>query len=164
MRSLSLLNNVQTDKALRFQNALHAILDQAIEADYAVLGNIQLLNAKRGTLQIVAQRGFDLAFLQHFESVFVDDGCCCARVLSKKARVVISDVTKDPDFSPYVPIAQASGFRAVQSTPLFQRGVFRGVLSTHFPDVHHLSDHAIATLDDCAEAIVALLESGIDSV
>lgn len=145
-------------QSTRFQNSLHQILDDAIEADYAVLGNIQFFSDRLGVLQIVAQRGFDLAFLQYFENVRVDDGCACGRAFAERRRVMVSDITEDFDFAPHLSIARASGFCAVQSTPFFQHGVFRGVLSTHFPDVHHLSGQAIATLDRCAADIVALLE------
>jgi GAF domain-containing protein len=48
--------------------------------------------------------------------------------------VVITDVTTDPGFAPHRDIAQASGFRAVQSTPLVnQSGHLVGMLSTHYP-------------------------------
>lgn len=84
--------------------------------------------------------------------------------MSQKRRVIISDVTKDIEFARHVSIAKANGFRAVQSTPFFHNGNFLGVLSTHFPDVHQLSANASATLDECASDIVALLDSGIESL
>ena len=43
------------------------------------------------------------------------------------------DTETDPDFAPSRAIAASSGFRAVQSTPLFGRGgELLGMLSTHF--------------------------------
>lgn len=157
MTSPSAIANASASRSEILQNALHRLLDAAIEADYAVLGNIQLFNPQLGTLQIVAQRGFDLEFLQHFETVRADDGCSCGRALSQKRRVVVSDITQD---APYLSIAKASGYRAVQSTPLCSNGVLLGVLSTHFPDVHQLSGNATAALDELAVEIAHLLDTG----
>jgi len=48
--------------------------------------------------------------------------------------VVIADITTDPGFAPHRDIALASGFYAVQSTPLVTRaGHHVGMLSTHYP-------------------------------
>lgn len=146
----------QPDRA-RLEQCLYKILDSAIEADYALLGNIQLLNTKSAALQIVAQRGFDLTFMNHFEFVRGYDGSACARAFAEKQRVMIPDITDDASFASHRSVAQASGFRAVQSTPVFSRGVVRGVLSTHFPAVHRLSDTASAKLDACATQIGMLI-------
>src|SRR5262249_21760832 len=53
---------------------------------------------------------------------------------SNMPRVVITDVTTDRGFAPHREIALASGFRAVQSTPLVNwAGHLGGMLSTHYP-------------------------------
>jgi hypothetical protein len=50
------------------------------------------------------------------------------------AQTVIIDVTTDPYFAPHRAMAAASGFRAVQSTPLADKaGRVVGVVSTHYP-------------------------------
>jgi len=40
--------------------------------------------------------------------------------MQRRERVIIEDVLADPDFEPHREIAASAGFRAVQSTPLFQ--------------------------------------------
>ena len=48
--------------------------------------------------------------------------------------MVIVDVDLDVQFAPHRDIAAASGFRAVQSTPLVDgTGRLLGVVSTHYP-------------------------------
>jgi hypothetical protein len=63
-----------------------------------------------------------------------DDRSACGRAADRGAQLVITDVTTDPGFGPHREIAAASGFRAVQSTPLTdQAGRVVGVVSTHYP-------------------------------
>ena len=71
--------------------------------------------------------------MEYFADV-TDDGSACGRAARHHAQVVITDVTTDPGFAPHREIALASGFRAVQSTPLVNRaGHLVGMLSTHYP-------------------------------
>jgi hypothetical protein len=70
---------------------------------------------------------------------------------------VVSDVSIDPLFAPYLSVASANGFRAVQSTPIFALdGSVTGMLSTHFAEVHLLSESEEFTLDKHAAAISRL--------
>ena len=116
---------------------LGALLDEVLEFALRLLGaergNIQLADPATGVLRIAAQRGFGLEFLEYFAAV-TDDGSACGRAAQRHAQVVITDVTTDPWFAPHRDIARASGFRAVQSTPLVNRaGHLVGMLSTHYP-------------------------------
>ena len=118
--------------------ALGALLDQvlafALTLLHAERGNIQLADPDTGTLRIAAQRGFGPEFMEYFASV-TDDRSACGRAARRHAQVVITDVTTDPEFAPHREIALASGFRAVQSTPLVNRaGHLVGMLSTHYPE------------------------------
>jgi GAF domain-containing protein len=117
--------------------ALGALLDEvlafALTLLHAERGNVQLADPATGTLRIAAQRGFGPDFLEYFAAV-TDDGSACGRAAQQHAQVVIADVTTDPGFAPHRDIALASGFYAVQSTPLVNRaGHLVGMLSTHYP-------------------------------
>ena len=128
------------------------ILDEAIRADGAARGNVQLYDATLGGLRIVAQRGFDEEFLHLFSLVRSDEPSVCSRALRCRERVVVSDVESDPFFAPYQSMARRAGFRAVQSTPILgAAGDVLGMLSTHFPRVHALSEAAQRAVDRCAE-------------
>jgi hypothetical protein len=116
---------------------LGALLDEVLEFALTVLhadrGNVQLADPATGALRIAAQRGFDPEFVEYFAAV-TDDRSACGRAAQQHAQVVITDVTTDPGFAPHREIALASGFRAVQSTPLLNRtGQVVGMLSTHYP-------------------------------
>jgi hypothetical protein len=112
---------------------LDDILDITLELLHADRGNVQLADPASGALRIAAQRGFDPEFLKYF-AVVTDDGSACGRAARQCAQVVIADVTTDPGYAPHREIALASGFRAVQSTPLVdEAGRLVGMLSTHYP-------------------------------
>jgi GAF domain-containing protein len=96
-------------------------------------GNIQLRDPVTGLLSIAAQHGFAEEFLAHFASVG-NDGSACGRAAHQRGQIVIRDVRTDPGFAPHRAVAAASGFRAVQSTPvLAPAGRVLGVISTHYP-------------------------------
>jgi ANTAR domain/GAF domain len=112
---------------------LNEVLAFALTLLHADRGNVQLADPATGALRIVAQRGFGPEFMEYFAAV-TDDGSACGRAAQQHAQVVITDVTTDPGFAPHQDIALASGFRAVQSTPLVDRaGHLVGMLSTHYP-------------------------------
>ena len=73
-------------------------------------------------------------------------------------RVVINDITIDRFYTPYISIAQTSGYRAVQSTPIVQSsGSVIGVVSTHFTHTHEWSEPALGALDHSASKMAALV-------
>jgi len=127
-------------KALRDSRAaptlgalLNEVLGFALTFLHAERGNVQLVDPATGALRIAAQRGFGPEFMEYFATV-ADDGSACGRAAQQHAQVVITDVITDPGFAPHREIALASGFRAVQSTPLVNRvGQLVGMLSTHYP-------------------------------
>ena len=117
--------------------AVGVLLDEVLEFALTLLGaergNIQLADPATGVLRIAAQRGFGPEFLEYFAAV-TDDRSACGRAAQRRAQVVITDVTTDPGFASHRDIALASGFRAVQSTPLVNRaGHLIGMVSTHYP-------------------------------
>jgi GAF domain-containing protein len=122
---------------LRAVRQLEPLAGQALEMVLSLaradLGNVQLADPVSGALRIVAQHGFGTEFLDHF-AVVDDDRSACGRAARRTAQLVIPDVVIDRGFEPHRPIAAASGFRAVQSTPLVDKeGRLVGVVSTHYP-------------------------------
>ncbi len=118
-----------------FEKATWVILDDVIALHGAEFGSLQF--SAGGELLLVAQRGFQLPFLQQFRRIDQHHDCVCGRVLRLRSTVVVPDVEKDPELLPLVAIARDAGFRAVQSTPLLLRDdTLVGVVSTHFANVH----------------------------
>jgi len=123
---------------LRQVGRLEMLTERALEIMLSLAradrGNIQLADPASGALTIIAQHGFDAEFLTHF-AVVDDELSACGRAAARNAQVVISDVITDKRFEPHRVIAKASGFRAVQSTPLVDKdGQLVGVVSTHYPN------------------------------
>jgi len=125
--------------AARLERArgIRGLADRALECVLSLAraerGNIQLADPASGVLRIISQHGFDPEFLDHF-AVVDDDGSACGRAAMRGTQLVIADVLTDAGFEPHRRIAAASGFRAVQSTPLIDKaGRLVGMVSTHYP-------------------------------
>lgn len=126
----------------------------------ADFGNVQLWSPARGGLRIACQSGFDPDFLRYFS--VVGDTSACGRAATEGAQTVIADVEEDEAFAPHRDIAAASGFRAVQSTPLTgAEGRFVGVISTHFRNPHRPSDLTLGLMDWYADLVAGAVATSL---
>jgi two-component system, chemotaxis family, protein-glutamate methylesterase/glutaminase len=127
---------------------LDRLLGMALATHGTDLGNVQLVEPQTGELFIVAQRGFGMDFLEHFETVRGEDESACARAMRAQKPVLIADVTTDARFAAHRGIASAAGFRAVQSIPLISRDRrLVGMLSTHFRVPQRFSEARLQAFD-----------------
>jgi signal transduction histidine kinase len=117
---------------------MEVLLDAVLEAHGAERGNIQLYDPQSRALRIVVQRGFDEAFLTHFQTVSAGDGSACGRALADGTTLAVEDVDEDLEFAPHRAIAGSAGFRAVVSTPLLDSQTHDpvGMVSVHFAAPH----------------------------
>lgn len=114
-----------------FEAAVRTILRDVVALQGAEYGDLQLLT--NDDLIIVAEIGLAADFLKTFMVVKSTDGCACGRALREGKSIVIDDVERDPEFANFRSDARATGFRAVQSTPLTtSEGEIIGVVSTLF--------------------------------
>jgi PAS domain S-box-containing protein len=144
--------------SMELQPLLDEVLRATIALQNADFGNVQLYNPETQALEIVAQRGFGQEFLDYFSGVH-EDSAACGRALQTAERVIIEDVETDPDFAPHRQIAVATGFRAVQSTPLFSRsGEPLGMISTHFRRPHRPSERELGLTDLYARQAAEMIE------
>jgi PAS domain S-box-containing protein len=128
--------------------ALYEILDATVLLMDGDLGNIQLYDPERKTLEIVAQRGFPPEFVSAMGTLTIGDQTAGARSLRIGKRVVIRDVESDAAYAPYRKLAALAGFRAVQSTPLIGRGgEFLGALLTHLHEPRDFRPQELRVLD-----------------
>lgn len=140
------------------QSILEEVLNATIALQNADFGTVQLYNPETRALEIVAQLGFQKDFLDYFESVH-EDSAICGRALKRRERVIIEDVQTDAGFEPHLPIAVATGYRAVQSTPLFSRnGEPLGMISTYFREPHRPSDRNLRLTDLYARQAAEMIE------
>jgi len=134
-------------------------LEKLLSLARADRGNVQLADPVSGALRIVAHHGFDEEFLAYF-AVVDDDGTACGRAAARNAQIVISDVITDRRFEPHRRIAAASGFRAVQSTPLVDKsGQLVGVVSTHYPSPYAPSSRDLRIIRRYADLVGRVLSS-----
>jgi signal transduction histidine kinase len=137
---------------------LEEVLTATIEIQRADFGNVQLCNPDSRALEIVSQRGFNAEFLEYFAAAD-RSGTVCGRAMQSRSRVVVEDVQTDPLFAPHRHIASATGFRAVQSTPLFNpAGELLGMISTHFKQPHRPSERELRLTDLFARQAAEMIE------
>jgi GAF domain-containing protein len=144
-----------------------SVLEDGLEDSLSLLhadrGNVQVVDPFTGSLVLVLQTGFSDEFLEYF-AVVDDDGAACGRTASQRAQTVIGDVNADPGFAPHREIAAASGFRAVQSTPLVdQTGQLVGVLSTHYPRPYLPPARDLRLMSRLGELIGRAFETSLNS-
>ena len=119
----------------RITTNLLAFLELIISSEKADKGNIQLYDRASGELRIVAQKGFDEAFLNHFMAVRPFDSSACGRAYGIGSTVIINDTEADAGFKSNRSAARKAGFRAVKSVPVFGKNQkCIGVISTHFKE------------------------------
>jgi PAS domain S-box-containing protein len=113
---------------------LHELLDAVMEILSADFGDIQLLDQNSGTLSIEAHRNLPPEFLSYFRTVDASDTSACGIALREKRQVIIEDIESCADYAPHRQIAARTGFRAVISIPLCERGSGNpvGMLSAMF--------------------------------
>jgi C4-dicarboxylate-specific signal transduction histidine kinase len=141
---------------------LPAVLDEVLTAtmdiQQADFGSVQLCNPESHALEIVSQRGFDAEFLEYFATAD-QSSAVCGRAMQSQSRVIIEDVQTEAQFAPHRRIALAAGFRAVQSTPLFNRGgAILGMISTHFKRPHRPSERELRLTDLYARQASEMIE------
>src|SRR6267142_2416572 len=98
-------------------------------------------------------------FVERFRFVRSDTPSSCGRALAAGARVIVDDVETDPAFEGLRTAARASGFRAVQSTPLLSRtGRMLGMLNTQFRAPHRPSERELHLTDLYGRLAADLIE------
>ena len=128
---------------------LQEVLDTAMELQGADFGAVQLYDEATGTLKIVAHRGLNQEFLDYFETVDASDTSASGLALRAGARITIEDVKSHPDYAAHRDIAASTGYRGVQSTPLFDRNTGKplGMLSTLFREPYRPSAREVRLTD-----------------
>jgi signal transduction histidine kinase len=142
------------------RSMLESVIRAALDITAADKGNVQLCD-DAGVLTIAAQSGFDDVFLGFFARVDASSDSACGAAMASRQRVLVEDITASPIFmdQPSLPMMIASGVRAVQSTPLFDRaGHFLGLLSTHYRDAHHFEETEVRWLDLLARHAADVIE------
>jgi PAS domain S-box-containing protein len=110
----------------------HEVVGTMIELQKADMGSLQLLDAEKGTLEVLAQQGFESDVSEKLRDMS-STNAVWNEILRRGDSVVVEDVLADAAFEPHWAVAASAGFRAMQLTPLLnQNKEFIGLVSTHF--------------------------------
>lgn len=153
LRAMARLQELSTKvmEADQLEQPLDAILDAIIELTGANFGSIQLFDETEKQLRLVAHRGFEKRFLDHFATVDASSDSACGIALSRCERVAFEDIEKEPAFRASLDEARAAGYRSVISSPLCSTsGRLVGMLAVHFREPHQFAPHELRLMDICA--------------
>jgi PAS domain S-box-containing protein len=110
----------------------HEVVTSMIELQKADMGSLQLYDAEKGTLEVLAQNGFEHDVPEKLRDIFSTNPVW-NETLRRGESVIVEDALADAAFEPHWAVAASAGFRAIQLTPLVsQDKEFIGVVSTHF--------------------------------
>ena len=129
--------------------ALDEILSAAVEITGADMGYIQRCD-DAGVLRISVQIGFPPPFVDYFAPLGTDVERVSRAAMTSRHRVAVEDLLDSQMFAgaASLPAFLSAGVRAMQSTPLFDRGGgFLGILSTHYSSAHRFDDAERRWLD-----------------
>jgi PAS domain S-box-containing protein len=139
------------------------ILDAAKGLMSSDVASMQVLDAERNQLRLVAWKGFHPQSAVFWEWVSLGSASTYGSALSTGCRIVVPDIEScefmagTADLDEY----RRSDIRAVQSTPLVSRsGQLVGMLSTHWRERHQPTEHALWRLDVLARQAADLIERG----
>jgi GAF domain-containing protein len=135
---------------------LDPILSEAVVLSRSRMGNIQLFDASSGQLVIRSHIGFETNFLRTFKNVSAVNGCACGRAVRLRKAVIIPDILRDEEYSPYRQAALDAGYRSVTSLPIISEGSLLGVLSVHRAEPGMKEDD-VATLSGITEFAASLI-------
>ncbi len=134
------------------------VVTSMIELQKADMGSLQLYNAEKGTLEVLAHHGFEhdvpekLADLSSANPVWKE-------ALRRGESVIVANALADTTFEPHWPVAASAGFRAMQLTPLIdQNKEFVGLVSTHFRQQRQPSERETRYAQLYAEQAAEMIE------
>ena len=160
MRRLNEIGTRCANEGDDVNGCLKEILNVAIEISGADKGNIQLLDAESGHLNLVAHSGFEEPFLQFFGNI-TDGNTACRLALDSQQRIIVEDIQESEIFGDdgSRKILHDAGVRAVQSLPLQSSGgKMVGAISTHFSEPHRPSEQELRLMDLLARQTADYLE------
>ncbi len=147
---LTVLSKLTDD---RLESLSAQLLDAAVMIMHSDFASVQIFDAERDQLSLVAHRGFTPEAAERWRVVRRDTQTPCGIALATGSRVVIADVG-DLD-----PMLRRLGIRSVQSTPLISRNFeLLGVISTHWRTRHEPTARELRLFDVLARQASDLLE------
>lgn len=128
------------------------ILAAAAELQETNCGLLSVQNPATGALEVVASLNFPREALDIVREITPSPtATACSSAFTHSERTIVEDTESDPRFVGYRRIARNVGFRAVCSTPIYNRqGTLLGVISLHSPRPGRPTALQVQLADMCA--------------
>jgi PAS domain S-box-containing protein len=143
------------------QSLYERIVDAAVTVTHSHSASLQMLDAQRGGLRLLAGRGLNERAVSRWAWVSVDHPTSCAETLRTGRRSVITDVSTHEPLAGSEDLATFldTGIRSMQTTPLLSRGGrLLGMITTHWSQPHSPSDRDLHLLDILARQAADVIE------
>jgi len=138
---------------------LNAVLTACMQLLGADKGNLQLFDEDEKAFKTGVQRGFTQGFFDNFKAIGKESRSVWSIALEQRRRVIVEDVSKEPEIAELAGFFAEHGVQAMQATPIFgHEGKVLGVLSTHFAEPHRLSGRELRLLDLYVQQAERVLE------
>lgn len=133
---------------LNARKTFQGSLDKFMKRHDAQFGALHHREIAMDALLLMTARNVSPAFHERFSVVLPGDGSSCGHCLRTGTSAYIADVRDDATFETYRDIAEAMGFRAMQSTPLCDgAGNLFAVITTLFAEPHQFRVTERTTLE-----------------
>ena len=141
------------------QSLFDAIVDAARYVARADGATVQLLDASRDALRMLASKGLPREFVDHFALVDASDGTSGELALRTGRRQFLDFAAGSPRSEADDRLHLDAGLRCAMSTPLVTRtGHPIGMLTTHWRALHETSDRELRYLDLLARQAADAIE------
>jgi PAS domain S-box-containing protein len=140
------------------------LIDAAVALMHADFGSMQQYYphlGARGELKLLGHRGFTPEAAKFWAWVRADSRCTCGVAISRRERVVASDVANAGFMAGTQDQQQLlkAGILAAQTTPLIsRRGELVGMITTHWKQRHEPSESDLRRMDILARLAADLIE------
>jgi PAS domain S-box-containing protein len=140
------------------------LIDVAVtimRSDYASMQQYLPHIGARGELKLLGHHGFTPEAVRFWAWVRADSTCTCGVAITRRERVIASDVANAEFMKGTTDQAQLlkAGIRAAQTTPLLsRRGGLLGMITTHWKVCHEPSERDLRLMDILARLAADLIE------
>jgi GAF domain-containing protein len=136
------------------------MLDAAISLTGSDYASLQLFDAEREELCLIAHRGFAADAAAFWDRVGMESGTSCGKALERQQRVIVTDVEEAPFIRGTIDhrVYRDAGIRAMQTTPLVSRDRrLIGMMSTYWRRAHQPQAIELERFDLLARQVADVL-------
>lgn len=156
--------SIEMAREVDVEGLYEKLMDAAVaimRADCASMQQYYPHIGARGELKLLGHHGFTPEAAKFWAWVRADSSCTCGMAITRRERVIASDVENTPFMADTPDREQLlkAGIRAAQTTPLLsRRGELVGMISTHWNQCHTPTERDLRLMDILARLAADLIE------